>query len=132
VGYKFVPWDTIRNLVKGIQPKCLMIENNHKYTMTNTEIIEYEMPIDGPPKGNNTLPCEGAQVIRAATDHCWFWHPVDECTLMPSTKIVSELNANNAAHANYLLDLTPDTLGLIPQCQVDVMKAVGVALGVVQ
>jgi alpha-L-fucosidase len=39
--------------------------------------------------------------------------------------IVDHLTANNTGNAAYLLDLTPDTTGLIPQCQVDRMKEVG-------
>jgi alpha-L-fucosidase len=129
-GYNKVPYDSVRNLIKRLQPRCLMIENNHKYAMDHTEIIEYEMPIDGPPGANNTLPAEGCQVIRASADHCWFWHPIDECTMMPAQTIVDELNINNARHAAYLFDLTPDTTGRVPQCQADRMKEVGTLLGV--
>jgi hypothetical protein len=130
VGYNRVPYDTIKNLVKGLQPNCLMIENNHFGTMVNTDIIEYEMPIDGPPKVDNILPAEGCQAIRASSDHCWFWHPDGNCTLMPAQKIFDELTTNNLRHASYLLDLTPDTTGRIPQCQADRMLEVGLLRGV--
>jgi alpha-L-fucosidase len=129
-GYNKVPYDTVRNLIKRLQPKCLMIENNHKFTIDHTEIIEYEMPIDGPPGVNNVLPAEGCQVIRTAADHCWFWHPIDECTMMPAQTIVDELSANNSRNAAYLFDLTPDTTGNIPQCQADRMREVGQLRGV--
>lgn len=129
VGYNRVPYDTIHNLIKSIQPECLIIENNHRYTMSNTEIVEYEMPIDGAPGASNVLPAEGCQAIRASADHCWFWHPTGNCTLMPVQEIIAELTTNNQRHANFLLDLTPDTLGLIPQCQADQMAQVGQALG---
>jgi Alpha-L-fucosidase len=129
-GYNRVPYDSIKNIVKRLQPKCLIVENNHYYAMSNTEIVEYEMPIDGPPGINNVLPAEGNEPIR--NDHCWFWHPIDECSIMPARKIVDELNYNNAHNASYLLDLTPDTTGNIPQCQVDRMKEVGQLRGVPQ
>jgi alpha-L-fucosidase len=131
-GYRKVPYDTIRNCVKSIQPNCLLIENNHEFTTTHSELLEWEMPIDGPPPLNNIRPAEGNEPIRYSTafkEQCWFWHPVGNCDLMPAQMIVSRLKANNAGNAAYLLDLTPDTLGLIPQCQVDRMSEVGQLLG---
>jgi len=131
-GYRRVPFNMVRNVIKKIQPYCLLIENNHEYTTAHSEIIEYEMPIDGPPKLDNVMPAEGNEPIRQDVGHCWFWHPVDSCTIMSASYIVSRLNMCNDRHASYLLDLTPDTRGLIPQCQADRMHEVGVLRGVVQ
>ena len=131
-GYNRVPYDTIRNLIKSIQPHCLIVENNHEYTTAHSEIIEYEMPIDGPPPQGNIRPAEGNLPIRADEQHAWFWHPINNCTLIPAQRIVDQLQENNSRNASYLLDLTPDTTGLIPQCQADRMHEVGVLRGVVQ
>lgn len=128
VGYIRVPYDTIRKVVKTLQPNCLIVENNHYYTLKNTDIVEYEMPIDGLPPVGNIQPAEGWQPIR--TDSCWFWHPNNECDIMSTQNIIDELTAVNSHNAGYLLGLTPDTLGLIPQCQVDVMTNVGVLRGI--
>jgi alpha-L-fucosidase len=127
-GYKSVPYDTIRNLIHSIQPKCLLIENNHEFNFKHTELIEYEMPIDGSPKLGNTLPTEGNMPIRS--DHLWFWHPDKQCDLMTAAAIVGQLNDNNSRNAAYMLDLTPDTTGRIPECQVTRMKEVGALRGV--
>ncbi|MGA2507332.1 MAG: alpha-L-fucosidase [Chitinispirillaceae bacterium] len=131
-GYNRVPFTMVRNLIKSIQPYCLLIENNHEYTTKHSEIVEYEMPIDGPPKLNNVLPAEGNEPIRQDVGHCWFWHPIDSCTIMSASYIVSRLNLCNSRNASYLLDLTPDTTGVIPGCQVEVMKEVGQIRNVVQ
>lgn len=131
-GYNRVPYTMVLNLIKKIQPYCLLIENNHEYTTRHSEIIEYEMPIDGPPKLDNILPAEGNEPIRQDRGHCWFWHPIDSCTIMSASYIVSRLNLCNSRHASYLLDLTPDTTGLIPQCQVTIMQEVGQLVGSVQ
>jgi len=129
-GYRRVPYTMVRNVIKKIQPSCMLIENNHEYTTAHSDIIEYEMPIDGPPKLDNVLPAEGNEPIRADVGHCWFWHPIDSCTIVSASYIVSRLNLCNARHASYLLDLTPDTTGRIPQCQADRMQEVGQLLGV--
>jgi hypothetical protein len=122
-GYNAVPYDTLRRCIKSIQPACLIVENNHEFTTVHSEMIEYEMPIDGAPKIGNIRPAEGNEPIR--TDWLWFWHPKKECDIFPAQYIVDRMNANNARNASYLLDLTPDTSGLIPQCQADRMKEVG-------
>ncbi|MBN2188635.1 MAG: alpha-L-fucosidase [Chitinispirillaceae bacterium] len=127
-GYNRVPYDTIRRIMKSIQPGCLVVENNHELNTTHSEIIEYEMPIDGPPKNSNIQPAEGNEPIRL--DMCWFWHPNEECNIKSAQSIVDQLNVNNSRNASYLLDLTPDTTGLFPQCQVDRMHEVGVLRGV--
>jgi alpha-L-fucosidase len=131
-GYNRVPYDTVRNLIKRIQPHCLILENNHKYKLFNTELVGFEEPIDGPPKIGNILPAEGCNVVHTGTDYCWFWHPSDECITKTASDIVGEITTNNSRNANYLLDLTPDTTGLIPQCQIDLMKQVGQLRGVTQ
>jgi len=123
VPYGFVPYDTVRNLIKRLQPKCLIVNNSYVFTTGNTDIIEYEMPLYGPPHIGNALPSEGCQTIR--TDKCWFWHPGNECSLLPAQTIVDEMNVNNSRNAAYLLDLTPDASGLLPQCQADRMSEVG-------
>ncbi len=123
VNYKKVPYDTIRNFIKTLQPNCLIMENNHYYSMKNTDIVTYETPVDGPPKEGNTLPSEAGQTIRL--DNCWFWHPDKECDLLSAQKIIEELTMNNSRNASYLLDLTPDTTGLMPKCVVDRLAEVG-------
>jgi alpha-L-fucosidase len=128
IGYNRVPYDSIRNLIKTLQPNCLIMENNHYYAMTNTDVVTYEMPVDGPPKEGNLLPSEAGQTIRL--DKCWFWHPDEQCNIMSAQGIVDDLNMSNSRNASYLLDLTPDTLGLMPQCFADRMAEVGVLRGV--
>ena len=132
-GYKAVPYDTVRNFIKSIQPNCLIIENNHEYNTTHSEIIEYEIPIDGPPASNNILSAEGTEPIRIRTaqfEPLWFWHPLGNCEIKSAQSVVDQMNQCNSHNANYLLDVTPDTIGLVPQCQVDCLKSVGVLRGI--
>lgn len=130
MGYNYVPYDTIRNFIKSIQPRCLLIENNREGTTVHSELIEYEIPVTDVPKTDNVLPAEGNEPIR--TDNLWFWHPVGQCDLKTAQFIVDRVTLCNSRNASYLLDLTPDTTGQIPQCQVDRMKEVGQLRGVVQ
>ncbi len=136
VGYVIIPYDTVANLVHYLNDSLghhtIIVENNHMYKMTNTEIVEYEIPIDGPPLAKNGLPSEGNEPFRA--DNCWFWHPMDTM-VKTTTFIMNRITAANAAYATYLLDVTPDTTGRVPQYQAQAMSDIGVqaiAQGVLQ
>lgn len=128
VKYTKVPFDTINNLVKTLQPNCLIMENNHEKTMKNTDVITYEIRITGAPPEGNTIPSEGGLTIR--TDDSWFWHPDLECEILSAQKIVDELTLLNSRNTSFLLDLGPDTLGLMPSCIVERMAEVGKLRGV--
>jgi alpha-L-fucosidase len=128
VDYPVVPYDTVRNLIKTLQPNCLLMENNYFKSMKNTDVVSYETPVIGFPVEGNTLPSEAGQTIRL--DHCWFWHPDDQCNVKSAQTIISELTMSNSRNASYLLDLTPDTTGLMPQCIVERLAEVGQLRGV--
>lgn len=128
IGYLRVPYDTIRNLMRNLQPNCLLVENNYYCSLKKTDIVEYEVPVVGAPKVGNVLPSEGCIPIR--NDWTWFWHPNGECNLMTAQDIVKDLNDYNSRNAALLLDLSPDTTGRIPQCEFDRMKEVGQLRGV--
>jgi hypothetical protein len=126
VGYIRIPYDTVANLVHYLNDSLghhtIISENNHHYKMWNTEIVQYEIPIDGPPQVGNVLPSEGNEPLR--TDGCWFWHPMDSALKTPSF-IYNRIQSCLQENATYLLDVTPDTLGLIPGYQVQQMQAIG-------
>jgi alpha-L-fucosidase len=133
VGYKNVPFAEIDSLVKALQPNCLVIDNNHEINFRHSEILEWEIPVVGPPSTGNHMTGEGYEPISynmTKPERCWFWHPDDECALMPPQMIVDRLNQCNSNTANYLLSVCPDTTGRLPQCQVDTLNSVGSLLGV--
>jgi hypothetical protein len=88
------------------------VENNHGGD--NTEIQTYEY---GPPPAGNTIPSERCLPIRS--DKVWFWHPEGNCDIMSYDGIAATVTTLAERSCNVLLDLTPDTTGRLPQCQVD-------------
>ena len=136
VGYAQIPYDTVANLVHKLNDSLghhtIISENNHQFKLWHSEIVQYEIPIDGPPLSGNNLPSEGNEPLRG--DECWFWHPMNT-TLKSTQFVINRIIASNAVNAAYLLDVTPDTLGLIPADQVQAMRDIGtaaVAQGVLQ
>jgi alpha-L-fucosidase len=128
VKYNQVPFEMVRNLTHSLQPDCLVIDNNHHHNMTQTEMMEYERPVDGNVPLGNTIPAELNGNIRS--DQCWFYHPVGNCALFSAQSVVNDLQTFNSRTANFLFDLTPDDRGLIPDCQVDLMNQIGQLLGI--
>jgi hypothetical protein len=126
VGYVVVPYDTVANLVHKLNDSLghhtIISENNHKFDLYNTELAQYEIPLDGPPIAGNTIPAEGNEPLRG--DNSWFWHPMNN-TIKGTSFILERIRAANAVNATYLLDVTPDMLGMIPADQVQRMKEIG-------
>jgi hypothetical protein len=136
VGYLQIPYAPVANLVHELNAKLghhtIISENNHRKLLFNTEIVQYEIPIDGPPLAGNTLPSEGNEPLRL--DNCWFWHPMASASKSTSF-ILNRISLANAVNTTYLLDLTPDTTGLIPDYQVQAMNNIGttgIQQGVIQ
>jgi Alpha-L-fucosidase len=130
VGYGAIPYDSIANLVHKLNDSLdhhtVIVENNHTVgKLHNSEIDQYEIPLDGPPLAFSDVPTEGNEPLRA--DKCWFWHPMNS-GLLSTQFITNRIIAANAVNATYLLDVTPDTLGRIPQDQVQRMKEIGDAV----
>jgi alpha-L-fucosidase len=126
VGYRVIPYDTVAALVHKLNDSLghhtIISENNHKFQLYNTELAQYEIPLDGPPISGNTIPAEGNEPIRG--DNSWFWHPMN-AEIKGTSFILDRIRAANAVNATYLLDVTPDTLGMIPGDQVQRMKEIG-------
>jgi len=126
IGYRLIPYDTVADLVHKLNDSLghhtIISENNHKFQLYNTELAQYEIPLDGPPISGNTIPAEGNEPLRG--DNSWFWHPMNS-TIKSASFIIGRIQAANAVNATYLLDVTPDTLGLIPADQVQRMKEIG-------
>lgn len=96
------------------------------YTKDYTKLLDY----DAPP---NAGVMQQAEAIESILPWYWFWHksiteevglPYNESDILVPQRIVDRLNACNAVKENYIISVSPDTTGLLPQCQVDCLKSV--------
>jgi len=124
--YPTIPYDSVANLVHRLNDSLghhtIISDNNRHLTLYNSELVQYEIPVIGPPQAGNNIPAEGNEPIRA--DQCWFWHTMDT-TLQTTSFVNTRIQNCNSADATYLLDVTPDTNGLIPGYQVQQMQLIG-------
>ena len=123
VGFDQVPYTEIRDHIKSIQPNCLVLANNQEFNLNHSEIVLYWQAGNGLPAPDNTLPAEAHGTIRA--DGKWFYHAAGNCNLRSVEDLRGYRQACNSKVANYLLDVTPNQLGLIPNCQVQLLNQLG-------
>jgi alpha-L-fucosidase len=118
VTYNRIPYQEIRDYIRSLQPNVLVLENNHEHSLAHTDIIGYERNVEGTPPANNMLPAEVADNIRS--DGKWFFSD-GACSLKTLATLRASLTDAGGSHSNYLLDLTPNQQGQIPDCQVQLI-----------
>ena len=118
LGYAYVPYQEVYDHIKALSPGTLLVENNH--SATNTDIRTWEQtPL--PPAGN-AFPSELSVTVRA--DNKWFWS-AGANSMKTFDKLVFLRDAANGRGAACLLDVTPDTRGLIPDSQLSMLAQLG-------
>jgi alpha-L-fucosidase len=120
-------WKQLKALVHKIQPECIVIANNSG-KFEETDIVGYEYPYLKSARPGYELPPEGnekpAEVCDILDNRGWFWKTGGE-KAKPATDIVNIINLCNSRNSNYLLNISPDNRGLIPDLYVKVLKEVG-------
>jgi alpha-L-fucosidase len=121
-------WKQLKELVHKIQPDCIVIANN-SLSFDETDIVGYEYPYLKAAKPERALPKDGnrapSEVCDCIDDKGWFWHPGSEKKVRPADEIVSMVRLCNSRSSNYLLDVPPDTTGILPETYVRLLKEVG-------
>jgi len=128
ISYDDVPFEEIYNLVKSIQPKCLLMDlNAAKYpseALFYTDIKSYEQGAGQHiSKESNKLPALSCLPINKY----WFWKPS-----FPSAPVKNAgdlVNNNlipfNKAYCNFILNVAPNRDGLIDENVISTLKEIG-------
>jgi alpha-L-fucosidase len=120
-------WQQLKKLVHKLQPDCIVIANNSA-SFKETDILGYEYPYLKSARPGHELPQTGnkepSEVCDCIDDRGWFWHPGGEKVKLVDD-LVNLVKLCNSRSANYLLDVPPDSTGIIPELYVRQLKAVG-------
>lgn len=128
ISYDDVPFEEIYNLIKSIQPNCLVMDlNAAKYpseALFYTDIKSYEQGAGQHiSKENNRLPALACLPLQQN----WFWK-----TSFPTTPVKTPqqmINENaipyNQIFCNFILNVAPNRDGLIDQNALDALKEMG-------
>ena len=125
MGHNAVPYQEIRDLVKSLQPTCLIFDQTQLMNLWDVDATLYEESWGVTPPTDNTLPSTQMQKINSSGGNNWFWDK-DIGGLMTTSDIVqNHLQVLEARWTNFLLNVPPNRDGLIDPSMVALLSQVG-------
>jgi alpha-L-fucosidase len=127
MGHNKMPYQEIRELVKSLQPNCLMLDHSHLMSPWDADVAAIEEPKGAFAPEDNTAPATQGQKINGSGGNDWFWAP-NIGGLMTVTDIVDEhLALLEPRWTNFLLNCPPNRDGLLDESIVQRLTEVGAA-----
>lgn len=124
-GHNVVPYDQIRELVRSLQPDCLVTDHTHMVDPWEVDVVNYEEPSGAFAPEGNTYPGNQGNKINRSGGNDWFWAP-SIGGLMSVTDIVDgHLKKLEPRWTNFLLNCPPNRDGLLDDSIVNRLKDVG-------
>lgn len=124
VPYSQIPYRPVRDMIRQVSPRTVVANNDHFGTLQTTDVIIYEVPIEGMPPASNDRPIDASATMD--TNSTWF-----HTTLTGAPRSTDDITGNlaraTAGNALFLLNVGPDKTGRIPQDYVSRLKEVGAA-----
>jgi alpha-L-fucosidase len=127
MGHNKVAYQQIRELVKGLQPNCLLTDHTHLVDPWEVDVVNFEEPTGAFAPASNTYAAEQDTKINASGGNDWFWAP-DLGNLMSVTAIVNQhLTLLEPRWTNFILNCPPNRDGLLDASIVARLAEVGAA-----
>jgi alpha-L-fucosidase len=122
-GYRKITYEPIRDFIRNVSPKTVIINNDKMDTLATSDVIEYE---DGRPPAGLTKPVQMSDMISTSN---WDWFHTDSSVAPRSTEdIVAEVTYERDHGYQYLLNVGPSRDGRMDQVYTDRLAEVGRAL----
>lgn len=126
MGHKEVPYHKIRQLIRDLQPDCLVTDHTHLQAPYHVDIPYFEGPFGAfPPEGNT---------MASALGHCsvkgngWFWSEETPNGLKEgenASTIVEKLRTCESRYCNFMLNCMPNREGLLDPIYIDLLSKIG-------
>jgi alpha-L-fucosidase len=124
MGQQQVPYQQIRNLVRSLQPNCVMIDHGALSVPWLGDAIYFEEPLGVTAPSDNTYAAVQGQTISRG----WFWHPSTPTEgLMSRDAIVQHLQSLEPMWVSFILNCPPNRNGLLDTNIVNRLAEVGAA-----
>jgi alpha-L-fucosidase len=125
MGHNAVPYQEIRQLVKSLQPTCLVFDQTQLMNLWDVDAALYDETWGITSPADNTLPSTQMQKLNSSGGNNWFWD-TDIGGLMTATDIVqNHLQILEGRWTNFLLNCPPNRDGLLDASMVAVLTQVG-------
>jgi alpha-L-fucosidase len=127
MGHMAIAYQEIHELVKSLQPGCLLADNTHLASPWDVDIVHFEEPqgVFAPP--GNTYPAHQGQKINATGGNDWFWAPNIGNLMSVSSIVDGHLETLEPLWTNFVLNCPPNRDGLLDSAIVDRLAEVGAA-----
>lgn len=126
VGHHSVPYHEIREMIRELQPECLLTDHTHLQAPFHVDIPYFEGPFGAFPEEDN--------IMASALGHCsvrgngWFWSPATPDGLFPgesARSIVDKLESLESRYCNFMLNCMPNREGLLDTLYIDLLAEIG-------
>lgn len=127
MGHNAIAYEEIRELVKSLQPDCLLTDHTHRADLWDVDVISFEEPRGAWAPAGNTSPGQQGTKVNASGGNDWFWAP-DIGGLMTVDEIVTRhLRDLEPKWTNFLLNCPPNRDGTLDPAIVELLRRVGAA-----
>jgi alpha-L-fucosidase len=126
-GHRAVAYQEIRELVKSLQPDCLLTDHTHLADPWEVDIVNFEEPAGAFAPASNTYAAEQGMKINDAGGNDWFWAPNIGSLMSVSSIVTAHLDLLEPRFTNFLLNCPPNRDGLLDPTIVTRLAEVGAA-----
>ncbi len=121
-----VPYTEIRDLIRKLQPDCLITDHTHLQAPYHVDIPYFEGPFGAFPPKDNTM--------ASALGHCsikgngWFWNEETPNGMKANDGIdviLEKLKACEARYCNFMLNCMPNRDGLLDPIYINLLSEIG-------
>lgn len=124
MGQQQVPYDQIRNLVRALQPNCVMIDISGLSEPWSGDAIFFEEPLGVSAPVGNTYAATQSQTISKG----WFWHPSTPSEgLVSRDTILQHITDLESKYTSFILNCPPNRNGLLDTNVFNRLAEVGAA-----
>ena len=127
MGHLAIAYQEIHELVKSLQPNCLLADNTHVASPWNVDIVSFEEPQGVFAPAGNTYPAHQGQKINNSGGNDWFWAPSIGNLMTVSSIVDGHLKMFEPLWTNFVLNCPPNRDGVMDAAIVTRLTEVGAA-----
>ncbi|WP_298487887.1 alpha-L-fucosidase [uncultured Maribacter sp.] len=126
IGHNEVPYHEIRELIRELQPECLITDHTHLEAPYHMDIPYFEGPLGAYPPEDNTM--------ATTLGHCsvkgngWFWNEETPNGMKPNDgvdTVVNKLITCESRYCNFMLNCMPNRDGQLDTLYINMLSEIG-------
>jgi alpha-L-fucosidase len=127
MGHNAVAYQEIYNLVKSLQPNCLVTDHTHMDQPWDVDVVNFEEPKGAWAPAGNTYPAQQGNKVNSTGGNDWFWAPDIGGLMTVSSIVTTHLKDLEPKWTNFLLNCPPNRTGTEDAAIVTLLQQVGAA-----